>query len=743
MTFTKIRQIIMAMVLNQMGRLLARRGVSQAANWCFTEALRLSPAKGNGLFEAAQLRWMVQDYNATRQLLESLLAVQPQHAQALNLLGVIAYVQERYDDAIRFAREAIELKPEWAAPHNNLGNALLAQDDFVTAQKSFRQALRCDPEYAEAWCNLALLLNRDGQYEEAEQAARTAIRIKPDFAGAISNLGSILINLGRIAEGVQTYRKALELQPDLIEAQINLAAAVEEPGRLVGAMGHFQNILQHHPNSYSALMRLAQGHLALGEFDQAEDYVKRVLELQPESLDAHILLATIAIKQGLIQRALDLNRKAQAIGAGQGAAIMSIFQSLYDGKNDSAYIYEMIRTFVRNSLSEPTLLTHDQKTMSYLPLSRRESSRKLRIGYVSKDFVRHSVACFLEPIITHHDRDRFFICCYANLFHPDQVTERFKQHADLWREIALVNDDDLEKQIHEDEIDVLVDLSGYTAGSLLSLFARKPAPVQVTYLGFPATTGLSTIDYRLVDAVTDPASDEDRFYTESLWRLPGCFLTYQPLANAPAAVSPPFLKNGYITFGSFNTAPKATEDVVEIWSRILKCVPGSRLMLKSMTFASERGKAYYQSLFEKQGLGADRVELFDWHPDPTGHLGLYSKVDIALDTFPYNGTTTTCEALWMGVPVITLKGHRHLSRVGTSLLTQLDLTELIADSVDDYVQCAINLANDPDQLIALRAGMRERMRVSPLLDHAGFTRRLEDAYREMIDIAVQVEKQAS
>lgn len=743
MTFTKVRQIIMAMVLNQMGRLLVRREVHQAAAWCFAEAQRLSPGRSDGLYESARLRWHVQDYTTARQQLEQLLITQPNHTKALNLLGVLAYVEERFDEAARLAREVLTLKPDWAAPHNNLGNALLALNDFETAEQCFRQALVCDATYAEAWCNLALLLNRKGKYDDAEQAARSALENKPDFAGAISNLGSILINQGRFAEGVAEYRRAVELQPDLIEAQINLAAAVEEPERLVMAMDHFRRVLEHQPDSYIALMRMAQGYLAMREHDLAEDYVHKILAIKPDALDAYIMLASITAAQGLNRRALKLNLKAQELGAGQGAGVMAAFHSLYDDQTDDRRMHEIAIAWIQRHVFGVQQTKSDAAALVCRKLLGRNPARKLRIGYVSKDFVRHSVAYYLEPIMKQHDREKFSIYCYANLFHADQVTERFKNLADEWREIALLNDDNLEKMIIEDEIDILVELSGYTSGGRMSLFARKPAPVQVNYLGYPATTGLSTIDYRLVDAVTDPAGQSEEFYSETLWRLPQGFLTYQPQHDAPEVALAPFLNNGHITFGSFNNALKVTERVVEVWSRILLAVPHSRLMLKSLTFSSERGKAYFQSLFEAQGLGADRVELFDWHPDSNGHLGLYGKIDIALDPFPYNGTTTTCEALWMGVPVITLKGNRHLSRVGTSLLTQLGLTELIADSVDDYVQCAIDLANDADRLITLRAGMRERMQASPLLDHAGFTRRLEDAYREMIDIAVQAEKQAS
>ncbi len=720
--------------LNQVARLLARRGSHQAAAWCYLEAQNRHPTSaGDSLFDAAHMHWLAQDFGQARQCLESLLSRQPRHAKALNLLGVIAQMEGHYDEAEQHCRSVMAIDPNWAAPRNNLGNVLMARNDFTSAEHCFRQALACNANYAEAHCNLALLLNRLGHYDDAEEAARTAIRLKPDFAGAMNNLGSILLNLGRVAEGIEQYRQAVALQPGLIEAQVNLALSVEEPDRLIASMDYFQRMLDRQPDSYLALLRLAQARLALRDIDQAEDYVRRLLAFKPDAIDGLVLLGNIAARQGLNRCVLETNQKAQAMGAGAGVGISRMFHSLYADESDNAYLFELARDWAKRYIENkirPEQATH---VFANTP----DPSRKLKIGYISRDFGRHSVSFFLEPILGHHDKNRFTIYCYANLFHPDDMTARFQALADEWRSIALVNDADVLKMIREDEIDILVDLSGHTSGARPGLLARKPAPVLVNYLGYPATTGLTAMDYRLVDAWTDPPGEDDRFYTETLWRLPGGFLTYLPPAEAPPVAPSPLLEKGYITFGSFNVALKVTERCVELWSKILHAVPDSRLLLKALNFSSERGKAYFQNLFSEQGLGPDRVELVDWLPEVSGHLGLYSRIDIALDPFPYNGTTTTCEALWMGLPVLTLAGKRHSARVGVSLLSQLGLTELIADSPEDYVQKAVALAEDRERLIALRAGIRERMQASSLLDHAGFTRKLEQAYREMWAIAAE------
>lgn len=725
-----IRNKLFAWGLSRLGRRLEQRGLHQLAAWCLREAQQYAPHDVEALYESAKLYWQSQEMAQARQQLSLLLAQAPGHVKARNLLGVIAQVDGEFGAAEECFRSVLKVAPDWAAPHNNLGNVLLAVNDFIGAEACFRKALTCDDGYAEAWCNLAQLLNRTGRYEEAEDAARMAIRLRPDFAGAMNNLGSILLNRGKLAEGAEQYKKAVELQPDLIEAQINLALSMEEEGRLVAAMDHFRQMLERNPDSYLALLRIAQGYLALKDFDEAENYVRRLLEIKPDAYDALVLLGRISVGQGLNRQTLEISHQILALAENFGQRISLIFHSLYENEASGRDLLELARDWVRRFTVDgagSVKRTHDEP----------DFGRKLRVGYVSKDFFKHSVSYFLEPVLAHHDKSKISVYCYSMLLHGDVVTDRLKTYADHWRDIALVNDSDVIKMIEEDEIDVLVDLSGYTSGGRLTVFAHKPAPVQISYLGCPVTTGLTAMDYRLVDALTDPAGEADHCHTETLWRLPGSFLAYQPPAVAPEVDVPPCLANGHVTFGSFNNALKVTEQVVEVWSKILHALPGSRLMLKSLTFSSQRGKDYFQSLFESQGLGPERVELFAWLPETSGHLGLYGRIDIALDPFPYHGTTTTCESLWMGVPVITLAGERHSARVGVSLLNQVGLTALIAESAEEYVRKAVALAEDREHLASLRAGLRARMKNSPLLDHAGFTRRLEDAYLEMRMIAAE------
>jgi predicted O-linked N-acetylglucosamine transferase (SPINDLY family) len=354
--------------------------------------------------------------------------------------------------------------------------------------------------------------------------------------------------------------------------------------------------------------------------------------------------------------------------------------------------------------------------------------RRLRIGYVSPNLSRHSVGYFIEPVIRSHDRRRFEVFCYYNHALADDATGRMRKAADGWRDIAAGDDESVERMVREDGIDILIDLAGHSKGNRLNVFARRPAPVQMTWLGYPDTTGLTAMDYRLTDQVADPAPAAELGHTEKLLRMDGCFLCYEPPDDAP----PVKLRgqDGPVVFSSFNSIAKLNAETIRIWAGILAEVPGSLLALKSAPLRFPETVERVLEALERNGVDAARVDVRGWIGERRQHLDAYGDVDIALDTFPYNGTTTTCEALWMGVPVITLAGHVHMSRVGASLLQCAGLDRLVARDKAAYVRLAVELANDTQGRQALRAGLRRQLAVSPLLDHARFTRGLEAHYRQ-------------
>jgi predicted O-linked N-acetylglucosamine transferase (SPINDLY family) len=357
--------------------------------------------------------------------------------------------------------------------------------------------------------------------------------------------------------------------------------------------------------------------------------------------------------------------------------------------------------------------------------------RRIRIGYVSPDFRRHSVNYFIEPVLAAHTREQFEVFCYSDVVSPDEVSHRIQTYPVQWRDIVGMTDAQIAALVRSDRIDILVDLAGHTGYNRMLLFARKPAPVQVSWLGYPNTTGLKAVDYRIVDGYTDPPGLTDPFYTEKLTRMPESFLCYQPEQDSPEIGPLPSLQAGHITFGSFNIISKVTPEAVALWADILKKVPDAKLFLKAKSLFDKGTREYLGALFLQQGIPMDRL-IFKFHTASyKEHLAMYNSIDIALDTFPYNGTTTTCEALWMGVPVVTLAGDRHASRVGKSLLTNIGLPELVAETENAYIDIAVKLAADIDRLRFLRERLREMMRQSPVCDATGFTANLENCYREM------------
>jgi protein O-GlcNAc transferase len=353
--------------------------------------------------------------------------------------------------------------------------------------------------------------------------------------------------------------------------------------------------------------------------------------------------------------------------------------------------------------------------------------RRLRLGYLSPNFSAHSVSYLIEPVLAHHDRSAFEVYAYHTARARDAITDRVEASVDTLRQVHDLTDRELAHCIADDRIDVLVDLAGHTLGSRPGVFARRPAPVQITWLGYPDTTGVPAMDYRLTDAIADPPGAEAR-HTERLLRVAGAFLCYRAPSDAPAVSSR--AASTHIVFCSFNTLEKVNDPLIALWSRVLRAVPGSRLLLKSGLLAQPAVAQRIRAAFDAQGVEEDRLELRGWLEDPQRHLAAYGGADIALDTSPYNGTITTCEAMWMGVPVVTLAGEFHMSRVGATLLTALGLEELIARTPDEFVDIATALAGDRERLAALRASMRPRLQASMLLDHAGFTRKIEALMRQ-------------
>ncbi|OGI48464.1 MAG: hypothetical protein A2W42_01110 [Candidatus Muproteobacteria bacterium RIFCSPHIGHO2_01_60_12] len=568
----------------------------------------------------------------------------------------------------------------------------------------------------------AMELVQCGQYLEAKVLLEEICRVDRVDAEAWRMLGTVCGQLGDADGAIANLRHAVELNPDHAPAHVDLGAALLSADRLEEAAASFRHVIRLDPSDYESLARLGRMLHSLGNLEEAAACYRKVLQWQPQWSAMYDSLGGILRAQGLIDESIASHRRAIEIAPNDAWAHSNLLLATqYLAEPDAAQIFVEHRRWADR---------HEQTLPRREWNNARDPERRLRVGYVSADFRTHSVPFFFEPLLANHDRSAIEPFCYAAVQNPDDVTARLQGLAGGWRSFIGLTGMQVAEMTRADGIDILVDLAGHTGNNALKVFTYKPAPIQVTWLGYPDTTGLSTMDYCLTDVLSDPPGRES-FFTESLVRLPGCFLCYQPVAGAPDVAPPPALAKGYVTFGSFNHLPKLNTKVIALWAEVLHAVPGSRLFIKSLPLFDEATRERYYGLFDARGIGRDRVELTGHAATQTEHLDLYRRLDIALDTFPYNGTTTTCEALWMGVPVVTLAGERHSGRVGVSLLNAVGHPEWIAESPEQYIALAERLAADLPKLAALRAGLRAHLAASPLCDRKAFAAKVEAAYREM------------
>ena len=576
----------------------------------------------------------------------------------------------------------------------------------------------------------AQALRAKGRCDEAMAELRRALLLRPDFAEAHHQLGNLLKSCGRHAEARSSLREAVRLEPRQAAMWLNLGVACLEIRLLDEAIGSFRRALELEPGRPEGHNILGHALLLQGRCTEAAEALETALRLRPGYAAAHDNLGRVRKAQG---------RSAEAVAHHRAA-----LEELPRAATHSNLLYTL--NFLPGVRPEEIFAEHKRWAALYGepapgPASRQRPVRRspgegggssegrpLRIGYVSPDLVDHAVAFFIEPVLASHDSARFEVHCYSDAPVPDDVTRRLHSHAARWRDTARWSDDRVEALIRSDGIDVLVDLAGHTARNRLAVFARRPAPVQATWLGYPNTTGLTAIDYRITDAVSDPPGQTDRWYSEKLVRLPETFSCYRPPLGSPAVGALPALGEGCVSFGCFSNLAKVTPDMIGLWALVLRDTADSRIILKSRGLADPPTAARIREEFARGGIAPERVELCGQELPSVDHLRLYHRVDIALDTAPYNGTTTTCEALWMGVPVVTLAGRTHASRVGASLLTHLGAPEWIATSPAEYRSRCRILAADFARLSWLRQNLRDRMRASPICDAGRFTRHLEEAY---------------
>jgi predicted O-linked N-acetylglucosamine transferase (SPINDLY family)/predicted SAM-dependent methyltransferase len=624
---------------------------------------------------------------------EQVLLAQPDHEEALAAMWDISFETGNPGSCIDWLNKAILAREDRAVSHYMLGCSLQAQGKVQDAIRSFSRAIQLDPDYAKAHNNLGCMLEAAGNLEGAHNEYLAASNLDPRLAVAFYNRGNALRRAGDYAGAVECMRQAVAIEPNHGDWQCNLGDMLYQRLLLDEAIAAYRKAIEVEADFARAWSGLGLALLATGQPAEAEASFRKALQIEPRFAEAYsnLLLALHYLRA------------------------------------------EERETVFQEHLAWAERFTRGFGAQAARTDEERRAKGRIKVGYISGDFQGHPAARFIEPVLAAHDRSRFHVFCYSNVPHPDETTRRFQSLCEEWRDISALTDSQVAERMRFDKLDILVDLSGHTEGGRPLLLARKPAPVQVGWIGYPDTVGSSAVDYRFTDAIADPAGDADRFHSEKLVRLPGGFLCYQPPADCPDVAPVPSAQGKGVTFGSFNNLAKVMPSMVPVWARLLKALPDSRLALKAYGLSAESARKALLEQFARHGVGAERLALLPPEPTVAGHLARYGEIDVALDAFPYNGTTTTCEALWMGVPVVTRAGASHVSRVSASLLERAGLADLVARTEDEYVEKALALARDAERRKALRTGLRKRLRASPLMDAAAFVRGVESAYAEMWD----------
>lgn len=620
---------------------------------------------------------------------------------------------------------AISFYPENADFHACLGNLHVAENETDQAIYCFQKALSINPDDALTHHSLGLALQTRGQLAAAADSYGRCIALQPDRAETPNNLGTVFQAQGKLAEAVEMYRKALLIKPNCVEVHINLGVALQEQGKGAEAINHYERALLLKPNSAEAHFGLGFSLRDRGDLFAAVESYRRALLGNGSYAEAYTNLGGALQAIGNLEGAIENYRKA-----------LELKPNLYPAHSNLLYAYCFYpECSPVQYLSEAT--DYGNKVMmsarSYVTWpNSREYSRRLRVGLISGDLRQHPVGNFLEGVlgalaVEAASRLEFF--AYPSHVQVDEVTERIKAHCSGWRLAAGLSDEALAQCVRDDEIDILIDLSGHTEFNRLPLFAWKPAPVQITWLGYLATTGVSAIDYVIADAWTLPENEEANF-AEKVWRLPESYLCFTPPADSTEVGPLPAIRNGHITFGSFNNLSKMNNSVVALWSRVLKAVPHSRLFLKSPQLTDASVRQSVVERFAVHGIDAERLML-EGPVLRSEYLTSFQRIDIALDPFPYPGITTSVEGLWMGVPLVTLAGKGFLARQGVGLLMNAGIPEWIASDPDDYVARAVAHAGDLASLSSLRTRLRQQVLSSPIFDARRFAHHFEVALRGM------------
>ena len=641
------------------------------------------------LMDQARTAARVGDLSIALQYAKQAAKMAPRDPMPCLLQGDIALARESLREAAQHYREAIRRKPDLIAGHGNLGVVWLRQGDLRKAQQCFERVLRLHPNEATALLNLGNIAQAQGLLDTALDHYRQAIAADPTCAEALNNAGALHYAAGDLERSIPLLEQALHITPDYPEAHNNLGSALRAAGKLSAAITAYHKVTELTPHHAGSWNNLGNALVDRGDLEQGIAALHRAIQLQPNYRVAYSnwLMALNYVPQMTLDKLLQAHKE-------------------YDQR-----------------LGDTRAATFENRPEA--------ADGRLRIGYVSPDFCQHPVAHLIEPILAETDRATVEIFCYADVAQPDAVTERLKAYGHTWRDIHGKSDEAVAAMIRQDRVNILVDLAGHTAFGRSAMFARRAAPVQVSWLGYFCTTGIAAMDYFLGDAICTPG-EWQAYFVEKLAVLPHTRFCYRPPTYAPAVAPAPVSQGKAFTFGCFNNLAKINDGVIVLWSEILRAIPNSRMVLRARFLDDSPTRREIEARFHRAGAPLDRIEMYGHVPHPA-LLKAYDEIDLALDPFPFGGGMTTLESLWMGVPVLSLLGDRSAGRQSASFLYALNLAEFVAQSPADYVRLATEIHAHPENLSAIRHALRERMRFSPLCSERRFTRDLEALYSRMMN----------
>lgn len=729
-----------------------------AAATHYKNAIKLAPTFAKAHYNLGNVLKSQNELDQAKISYNNALKIDSQNVHATCNLAQVFYEQELFSDAIIYYKQALQVQVDFAAAYIGLGASLQAIGQLPEAEQNFRQAIMINPNDVDAHQNLGGLLKALGRLEEAESSYRTALTISPENADAYTKLGSILKSMGKTAEASDCFSKALSINPMLEEVQNDIGLALADQGRFSEAEACYQKAIEIAPvfwkaynnlglalygmarfkeaeaafetaidlNPYEALIHsnLSLPLVAQGQIKKAEVSLKYAIEISPGYVNAYINLGTNYLAQGLAQEAEAAFVEALKIDQDSTKARSNLLFTLnYSGRHSAE--------FRLDQASQYGQIADKNSSVVFTEWQDKLQAKRLKIGLVSGDLRQHPVAYFLENWAKHIDFSRFELIAYPTDLREDEFTDRLKPYFSGWKSLVGLTDQAAAELIHGDGVHILMDLSGHTAENRLPVFARKPAPIQVSWLGYFATTGMSTMDYFIADEVGVPEQNKTQF-VEKIKYLADTRLCFTAPHNSIEVSNLPALKNGYITFGSFQTMVKASDEVLSLWAEVIKSTPNSKLRWQCKSLGDSAIVEDLRQRFAKYGIGSEQLILLE-SVSRNEYLKAHAEVDLILDTFPYPGGTTTCEGLWMGVPTLTLAGDTLIARQGASMLTAAGLADWVAEDKSDYVNKALSCCADLTKLAKLRAGMRAKVIASPLFDGQRFAKNMEKAILEMWD----------